>query len=50
MLNKTGKPFRISMGLPISWERLDVDATRATYALRAFTERVLASQPDAEFA
>jgi putative hemolysin len=50
MLNKAGKPFRINVGLPIAWERLDVDAGHATYALKAFTERVLATQPDAEFA
>lgn len=50
MLNKKKKPFRLTVGLPIPPSRLDVDAARATYALKAFTERVLPSQPDAEFA
>ena len=34
----------------IEASRLDIDAARATYALKAFTERVLPSHPDAEFA
>jgi len=50
LLNKRKKPFRLSVGKAIAPTRLDIDATRATYALKAFTERVLASQPDAEFA
>jgi len=50
LLNKRKKPFRLSVGKPIPASRLDIDATRATYALKAFTERVLPSQPDAEFA
>ena len=50
MLNKKKQPFRLTVGLPIPPSRLDIDAARATYALKAFTERVLPSQPDAEFA
>ncbi|CAL1692905.1 hypothetical protein MMB232_03088 [Brevundimonas subvibrioides] len=50
LLNKRKKPFRLSVGKPIAPTRLDIDATRATYALKAFTERVLASQPNADFA
>lgn len=50
LLNKRKKPFRLNVGKPIDPARLDVDATRATYALKAFTERVLPTQPDAEFA
>lgn len=50
MLNKKKKPFRLTVGLPIPPSRLDIDAARATYALKAFTERVLPTQPDAEFA
>lgn len=50
MLNKKKKPFRLTVGLPIPPSRLDIDAARATYALKAFTERVLPSQPDADFA
>jgi putative hemolysin len=50
LLNKRKKAFRLSVGKPIDPARLDVDATRGTYALKAFTERVLPTQPDAEFA
>jgi len=50
LLNKTGQTFRLSVGLPVPPSRLDIDAGKATYALKAFTERVLPSQPDAEFA
>ena len=50
LLNKRKKPFRLSVGKPIPSSRLDIDSTRATYALKAFTERVLPSQPDADFA
>jgi len=50
LLNKRKKAFQLKVGLPIPPTRLDIDATKATYALKAFTERVLPSQPDAEFA
>lgn len=50
LLNKRKQAFRLSVGLPIDPARLDVDAARATYALKAFTERMLPSQPDAVFA
>lgn len=50
LLNKRKKAFRLSVGRPIPPGRLDIDAARSTYALKAFTERVLPSQPDAEFA
>lgn len=50
LLNKRKTTFRLSVGLPIAPERLDIDAARATYALKAFTERVLPGQPDAVFA
>lgn len=50
LLNKRKKPFFLKVGRPIPPSRLDIDATRATYALKAFTERVLPSQPDADFA
>jgi putative hemolysin len=50
LLNKRKQSFRLTVGLPIPPPRLDVDAGRATYALKAFTERVLPSQPDAVFA
>lgn len=50
LLNKKRKPFALKVGKPIPPSRLDIDAGKATYALKAFTERVLPSQPDADFA
>ena len=50
LLNKRKKPFQLMVGKPILAARLDIDAGKATYALKAFTERVLPSQPDADFA
>jgi putative hemolysin len=50
LLNKRKKPFQLMVGKPIPAARLDIDAGKATYALKAFTERVLPSQPDADFA
>lgn len=50
LLNKRKKPFHLKVGKPVAPSRLDIDAARATYALKAFTERVLPSQPDADFA
>jgi len=50
LLNKRRKPYQLKIGQPIQPSRLDIDAIKATYALKAFTERVLPSQPDAEFA
>jgi len=50
LLNKKHKPFRLQVGLPVPPQRLDIDPVRATYALKAFTERVLPAQPDAVFA
>lgn len=50
LLNKRKKAFQLKVGLPIPPSRLDIDAAKATYGLKAFTERVLPSQPDAEFA
>lgn len=50
LLNKADKPFGVDVGLPIPADRLDVDATKATEALKHFTERTLAADPDAVFA
>lgn len=50
MLNKKGRPFQLKVGPVIAPSRLDVDAAKATYALKAYVERVLPSQPDADFA
>ena len=49
LLNKEGKPFGVDVGLPIPAERLDVDAAKATEALKTFTERTLAADHDAVF-
>jgi putative hemolysin len=50
LLNKRDREFRLIVGPTIPPERLDVDATKATFALKAYVERVLPSQPDAVFA
>lgn len=50
MLNKKGRAFQLKVGPVIAPSRLDVDAAKATYALKAYVERVLPSQPDADFA
>ena len=50
LLNKRKTVFQLKVGKPILPSRLDIDAVKATYALKAFTERVLPSQPDADFA
>ena len=50
LLNKQGRAFDLSVGLPIPPQRLDADAARATEALKAFVERTLAANPDAVFA
>ena len=42
--------LRLTVGKPIAAAAAGHDAARATYALKAFTERILASQPDADFA
>lgn len=49
LLNKAGKPFGVDVGLPIPADRLDADAVKATEALKRFTERTLAADPDAVF-
>jgi len=50
MLNKKRKAFQLKVGKPIPPSRLDIDSVRATCGLKAFTERVLPGQPDADFA
>ncbi|VDC52021.1 GNAT family N-acetyltransferase [Brevundimonas mediterranea] len=49
LLNKAGKPFDVVVGRPIPPDRLDGDAVKATVALKQFTERTLAADPDAVF-
>lgn len=50
LLNKGGKPFHLIVGRPIPPEALDVDAIKATTALKTFVERTLPADPDAVFA
>ena len=50
MLNKRGRKFQLVVGPVIAPSRLDIDAAKATFALKAYVERVLANQPDAVFA
>ena len=50
LLNKQGKAFRLHVGRPVDPAGLPADAVEATLALKTFTERVLAHQPDADFA
>lgn len=50
MLNKSGGEFRLTVGRPIAPDRLDSDAAAATVKLKAFVERTLADDPDADFA
>ena len=50
LLNKRGRKFQLKVGPVIGPSRLDIDAGRATYALKAYVERILANQPDAVFA
>ena len=50
LLNKQGRAFDLSVGLPIAPDALDVDAAKDTEALKSFVERTLAADPDAVFA
>jgi putative hemolysin len=50
MLNKEGKHFRLTVGYAIPPEALDIDAGKATEALKTYVERVLSRHPDQAFA
>ena len=50
LLNKAGKPFHLIVGKPIPPEALDVDAVKATAALKTYIEQVLPQHPDRAFA
>jgi putative hemolysin len=50
LLNKRGRPFRLTIGRPIAPEALDVDAGAATLALKAYIEHDLPRDPDRPFA
>lgn len=49
LLNKAGGSFGIVVGKPIAPEQLDLDAAKATEALKAFVEKALPADPDADF-
>lgn len=50
MLNKTGKPFTLTVGTTIAPSSLDIEAPRATLGLKAYVERVIPAAPDTPFA
>jgi putative hemolysin len=50
LLNKRGRKFRLTVGPTVEASRLDVDAARATLALKTYVERVLPARPDTVFA
>jgi putative hemolysin len=50
MLNKEGKAFRLTVGRAIPADALDIDAAKATEALKTYVERVLPRYPDQAFA
>ncbi len=49
LLNKAGKRFTVTAGKPISPDSLPLDAADATAALKRFTERTMAADPEAVF-
>lgn len=50
LLNKRGQAFRLIVGQPIPSEALDLDAAKATLAVKAFVEQKLPKDPDGAFA
>lgn len=50
LLNKTGRTFRLTIGPPIAPDALDIDATKASEAVKAYIARDLSSDPDKAFA
>lgn len=50
MLNKHGQQFRLIIGRPIAPDALDIDAAKATLAVKAYVERTLLADPDEVFA
>jgi putative hemolysin len=49
LLNKRGRSFRLIVGRPILPEELDIDATKATLAVKAYVEHKLPKEPDGAF-
>jgi putative hemolysin len=49
LLNKRGRTFRLTIGHPIAPDALDIDATRASEAVKAYIARDLATDPDKAF-
>jgi putative hemolysin len=50
LLNKRGRSFRLIVGQPIAPSQLDIDATKATLAVKAYVEQKLPKEPDGAFA
>lgn len=50
LLNKRGREFALTVGLPIPPEALNADINAATLALKAYIEHVLPNDPDRPFA
>ena len=50
MLNKTGKPFHLTIGRPIPPQAFGPDPAAETLRLKAFIERALVHDPEAVFA
>jgi putative hemolysin len=50
LLNKRGRSFRLIVGHPIQPADLDLDAAKATLAVKAFVEQSLPMDPDRRFA
>ena len=50
LLNKRGRHFRLIVGHPIAPADLDIDAAKATLAVKAFVEQSLPIDPDRRFA
>jgi putative hemolysin len=50
MLNKRGRRFRLIVGRPIPPSALDIDAGKATLAVKAYVEQTLPNDPDGAFA
>ena len=50
LLNKRGRPFSLTVGAPVQPTQLDVDASKATAALRRYITGVLPAHPEQPFA
>jgi putative hemolysin len=50
LLHTRGRRFRLVVGYPIAPDALDIDAGKATLAVKAFVEQSLPNDPDRRFA